>query len=310
MDSPLVSVCIGTYNRENTIRECLDSVFSQTYGNLEVIVADNASTDGTLEIVRSYGESLRILRRETNSGMCSTTRNMAVREAKGEYIAFLDSDDSWHPDKLSKQIRFMESNPSIPLCHTYCHVMDADSRIAGIRHEGRLPPTGRCFDALLDHCWITISSVVMRHFLYGECGPFTETLPFGQSGEDYEFFLKVARRHEIGLVNEVLTNYRKAGDGISGTDWRGVPDSFPFYCSLLSRKEIYADVVFPARMKAVLRRSALESSRYWRDRGRGLRAAYFPARLLMKDPFCGEAWLELCKSLVRAGFSKGIRTGG
>lgn len=300
MSYPLVSVCIGTFNRERYIRECLDSVFAQTYPKMEVVVVDNASTDRTVEIVQGYGDRIRLVRRDVNSGMCSTTRNEAVRRARGEYIAFLDSDDSWFPRKLEKQVQFMKANPTIPLCHTSCRLMDAESIEDGIRHEGRIPPSGPYFDALLDHCWITISSVLMKRSLYEDCGPFKETLPYGRSGEDYEFFLKVARTYTIGFLPEVLARYRKAGEGISGSDWRGVPDAFPFFSCLWSRKDNFEGVVSQARMDAVLRRSAMESSRYWRDRGYGLRGAYFPAQLLKKRPFCGEAWMELGKSLFRA----------
>jgi teichuronic acid biosynthesis glycosyltransferase TuaG len=306
MSEPLVSVCIGTYNRERYIRECLDSVFAQTYPKLEVIVVDNASTDRTIELVQSYGDRVRLIRREVNSGMCSTTRNQAVKGAQGQYIAFLDSDDSWYPGKIEKQVQFMQANPDIPLCHTYCRLMDAGSVEERIRHEGKIPPTGNYFEALLDHCWITISTVLMKRSLYGECGPFTETLPYGRLGEDYEFFLKVARKHEIGFIPEVLARYRKAGDGISGGDWRGFPEAFPFIRCLWSRKDIFGDVVSRSRLDDMLCHSALESSRYWRDHGYGLRAAYFPAQLLMKLPFCGGAWLELGKSLFRAGFPNRI----
>ena len=300
MSESLVSVCIGTFNRARYLRECLDSVFAQTYRNFEVVVADNASTDETAEIVRGYGERVRLIRRQTNSGMCSTTRNEAVRQARGDYIAFLDSDDAWLPEKLARQVRFLEDHPALPLCHAYCRVMDADSRALGIRHEGRIPPTGPYFEALLDHCWITISTVLMRRSLYAECGPFSEILPYGRSGEDWEFFLKAARRHEIGFVPDVLARYRKAGEGISGGDWRGVPEAFPFLLCLRRRRDIWGGLVPAARVDAVVRQAALASSQYWRDRGRAGRAAYFPARWLLRRPLCGLAWAELAKSAYRA----------
>ena len=300
MSEPLVSVCIGTYNRARYLRECLDSVFAQTYRSLEVVVADNASTDATVEIVRGYGDRIRLIQRQANSGLCSTTRNAAVRAARGDYVAFLDSDDAWHPDKLAQQVRFLEDRPAIPLCHAYCRVMDADSRAHGIRHEGRIPPTGPYFAALLEHCWITISSVLMRRSLYAECGPFTETLPYGRSGEDWEFFLKTARKYEIGFLPEVLALYRKAGEGISGGDWRGVPEAFPFLLCLRKRTDLWGGLVPPGRIDALVRQAALASSQYWRDRGRGGRAAYFPAQWLVRRPFCGPAWAELAKSAYRA----------
>ena len=150
----------------------------------------------------------------------------------------------------------------------------------------------------------------MKRSLYEECGPFLETLPYGRLGEDYEFFLKVARKYEIGFIPEVLARYRKAGEGISGGDWRGFPEAFPFFRSLWSRKDIFEGMVSQERMDAVLRRSAVESSRYWRDHGHGWRAAYFPAQWLLKRPFCGEAWMELGRSLFRAGFPKRAAGGG
>ena len=300
MKEPLVSVCIGTYNRERTIRECLDSVFMQSYEHLEVVVVDNASTDRTLEVLCGYGDRIRLIRREVNSGMCSTTRNEAVRNARGEFIAFLDSDDSWYPDKIARQVEFLEKNPGIPLCHTYCRIMDADSIEGEIRHEGLISSSGNCFDSLLDHCWITISTVLMRRSLYEECGPFSEILPYGRSGEDWEFFLKVAREHGIGFIPEVLARYRKAGGGISGQDWRGVPAAFPFLECLVRREDIFGGMVSRSRMDEVLWTSVFQSTQFWRGRGMGWRAAYFPAKFLMSHPAFSSAWRELGKSLFRA----------
>ena len=300
MKEPLVSVCMGTYNREQTIRESLDSVLLQKYGHLEVVVVDNASTDRTVEILRGYGDRIRLIRREVNSGMCSTTRNEAVRNAHGDYIAFLDSDDCWYPDKIARQVEYLEKNPGIPLCHSYCRIMDARSIEAEIRHEGLVPSTGNCFDALLDHCWITISTVLMRRSLYEECGPFSETLPYGRSGEDWEFFLKVARKHEIGFIPEVLARYRKAGEGISGQDWRGVPAAFPFVECLVRREDIFGGMVSLSRMDEVLWMSAFQSTLFWRGRGMGWRAAYFQAKFLMNHPAFVPAWKELGKSIFRA----------
>lgn len=310
MREPLVSVCIGTHNREATLRECLESVFAQTYPNREVVVVDNASTDRTLEILESYGDRVRVIKRRQNSGMCSTTRNQAVKAATGTYVAFLDSDDSWHPEKIARQVAFMQAHPHLPLCHTYCRLMDGRSIEGGIRHEGRIPATGRYFEALLDHCWITISTVLMRRSLYEECGPFTEALPYGRLGEDYEFFLKVARVYEIGFIPEVLARYRKAGEGISGGDWRAMPEAFPFICSLWRRRDIWGGVVAPSKMDEVLRRSAREGARYWRDRGHGWRAAYFPLQLLVRRPLCAEAWAELGKSLFRVAVPRRNDKGG
>ena len=298
---PLVSICIGAYNRKSYIRECVDSALAQTWPHKEVVVVDDASTDGTREILQSYGASIRLILRDSNSGICPITRNQAVAAATGEYVAFLDSDDVWYPEKLAKQMAFMAAHPDVPMCHTLCDVIDERSRPVGVRHgAGAVPATGWIFEQLLDHCWITISTVLMRRSLYAECGPFSEILPYGRSGEDWEFFLKAARRHEIGFVPDVLARYRKAGEGISGGDWRGVPEAFPFLLCLRRRRDIWGGLVPAARVDAVVRQAALASSQYWRDRGRAGRAAYFPARWLLRRPLCGLAWAELAKSAYRA----------
>lgn len=298
MSTPLVSVCIGVYNREQYIRECLDSVFSQTYPRVEVVVADNASSDGTLDIVRSY-PGVRVVQRQTNSGMCSTTRNMAVQAAKGELIAFLDSDDAWYPDKLHWQVAFLEEHQDIPLCHTYCHLMDEDSNVYGVRHEGRLPPTGNYFDALLNHCWITISSVLMRAELYREIGPFNETLPYGQSGEDYEYFLKVARTYDVGLVPEVLTKYRKSKHSITAGNWRATPVAVPFFRELLRREDIWGGRTSLACMRQRYESACCENSAYWRDQGFPGRALWAAGKALQVNPFHRRAWAQWARSFFR-----------
>jgi glycosyltransferase involved in cell wall biosynthesis len=110
MSGPLVSVCIGAYNRKDYIRECVDSALGQTWTNREVIVVDDASTDGTREILESYGRDIRLILRDKNSGICPVTRNQAAQAARGGYVAFLDSDDKWYPQKLAKQVEF----PDVP----------------------------------------------------------------------------------------------------------------------------------------------------------------------------------------------------
>ena len=104
MNGPKVSVCIGAYNRKDYIRECVDSVLAQTWPDREIIVVDDASTDGTREILQAYGDSIRLILRETNSGICPITRNQAAAAARGEYVAFLDSDDLWPPARLQRQL--------------------------------------------------------------------------------------------------------------------------------------------------------------------------------------------------------------
>jgi len=266
-ESPLVSVCIGTFNREDYIRECLDSVFAQTYENYEVVIADNASTDRTVEIAESYGSRVRVIRRSENSGTCSTTRNEAVRNARGDYVAFLDSDDSWLPDKLLKQVAFMGKFPDVPLCHAYAEVIDENSVSQGIRHEGAIPTTGRIIDDLLEHCFITISSVMIRRALYVEIGPFREDPPYGQSGEDYDFFMRVAGRYPIGFIPEVLIRYRKSSAGITHGNWQATPKPLVFLREVARAPDAAYPGISRRMRKAAFVNACRINSDYWLGQG-------------------------------------------
>lgn len=115
MNGLLVSVIIPAYNRAHSVRRSIDSVLDQTYRPLEVIVVDDGSTDGTAEVLEFYGDLIKLIRR--SNGGPSSARNTGVAHAGGEIIAFLDSDDTWQPEKLERQVRLMESGGSqVPCC--------------------------------------------------------------------------------------------------------------------------------------------------------------------------------------------------
>ena len=298
--STLVSICIGAYNRKDYIRECVDSVLAQTWPHRELVVVDDASTDGTREILQSYGNSIQLILRDENSGICPITRNQAAAAAQGEYVAFLDSDDMWHPDKLAKQVAFMESRPDVPLCHTLCNVIDGQSRVVGIRHgAGVVPETGMIFERLLEHCWVTISTVMVRKSLFDEVGWFNPNAPYGYLGEDHEFFLRVARRHPIGLVPEVLAGFRKAGQGITAKNWQANPEPVPLFKALLTRLDIWEGIVPRHRMVRALTDKCSENAYFYRARSEWGRAAWFARQALKADLSDLRAWRHWAAALVQ-----------
>jgi glycosyltransferase involved in cell wall biosynthesis len=311
MSNPLVSVCIGAYNRIDYIRECVDSALGQTWPNKEIVVVDDASTDGTREILQSYGSAIRLILRDTNSGICPITRNQAVQAAQGVYVALLDSDDKWYPEKLAKQVAFMEKHPDIPLCHTLCDVIDAASRPVGVRHgAGVVPPTGMIFEPLLEHCWVTMSTVMVRRRLFDEVGWFCEDEETGIIGEDIDFFLRVARRHPIGLIEEVLGGYRKSPVGVSRNKWKATPESQSFNEILIRKRSLWEGVVPRRRVVAAHSRTCIANAQYWRDCGHPRRALYFCWRGLLHNPTNLHLWVEGGRSLFRAGFPNNGPTSG
>ncbi len=123
MIDPLVSVVIPTYNRADTIGRSIDSALEQSYRPIEVIVVDDGSTDATLEVLRGYGERIHFIRQE--NGGPSVARNTGARAAKGEFIAFLDSDDTWRPAKIARQVRIMlEGGDGVPCCMANAELID------------------------------------------------------------------------------------------------------------------------------------------------------------------------------------------
>jgi glycosyltransferase involved in cell wall biosynthesis len=303
---PLVSVVIGTYNREKYIRETLDSVFAQTYPNIEVIVVDDASTDGTVNIVREYGERVQLVVRDTNSGMCPVTRNQGARMARGGYVAFLDSDDTWYPKKIAKQVALLESREDVVLCHTYCHIIDGDSKVIGIRHEGNMPADEDMFRSLISHCWITISSTMVRRTLFNDVGWFDEDPRCGIWGEDIDFFLRVSRHYKTSFIPEILTCYRKSQANTSMGSWQRTPLSLGYHHILIrERKSLWRDAVSRDYITGRYADMCRINSVYWRDHGFPARSIYFCLRGMRMQMICADLCIEIVKSLGSALFRRG-----
>ncbi len=146
----LVSIITPSYNTAEYIAETIRSVQAQTYQNWEMIIVDDCSTDDTDAVVGAYltDSRIRYLKNEKNSG-AAVSRNYALREAKGKWIAFLDSDDLWTPDKLEKQIAFME-NGGYHFSYTCYEEMDAQSKLTGVtvKGPGRVSKQG-----MYNYCW-------------------------------------------------------------------------------------------------------------------------------------------------------------
>ena len=117
MANPLISCIIPVFNGERYLGEALDSILAQTYRPIEIIVVDDGSTDGTPELVAPYGDRIRYIRQK-NAG-APTARNLGLRVAQGEFIAFLDSDDLWHAEKLARQTARFEARPELDVCVTH-----------------------------------------------------------------------------------------------------------------------------------------------------------------------------------------------
>lgn len=202
LDQP-VSVIIPTYNRAYRITTSIQSVLNQTYSELEVIVVDDGSTDNTEEVISAIGDSrLKYHRLEENKG-AANARNIGVSLAHNEVIAFNDSDDVWHPDKLEKQINYWNNSPESVL--VYC-AYKIDLPGGGIL---QIPSPdeeidmleGDIFYYLLIRSTIGTPTMVLRKSFFEELGGFDTSYPVM---EDWEFAIRMSRLGKISYVNEPL----------------------------------------------------------------------------------------------------------
>ena len=194
---PLVSVIIPTYNRAWTLPDAIDSVLEQTYQPFELIVVDDGSSDNTSALLAGYSPRLTVIRQE-NAGV-SAARNTGIEQATGEFLAFLDSDDRWLPQKLARQIDFFRRHPDALICQTEEIWVRNGLRVnPGKRHQKK---SGDIFIPSLSLCLVSPSAVMLRRTLFDEIGNFDENLP---ACEDYDLWLRVSARHPVYLVDEPL----------------------------------------------------------------------------------------------------------
>lgn len=213
-ERPLVSVVISTYNRIDTLPTALSSVLNQTYDNLELIVVDDGSEDGTKEYLEGISdERFSYSRSDVNLGP-SAARNMGARLSKGEYLAFQDSDDEWMPDKLEKQMRLMLENKEFSL--VYCAFAKyRNGELLGYTPSKDIPyeeKYGDIYAYLLLKPLVSTQTVVVRRDLFLEENGFNETL---KSYEDYEFSLRFSKKYRIGFVDEPLVKVNSSPDGVN-----------------------------------------------------------------------------------------------
>lgn len=300
MSPPLVSVVIGTFNSELFLNQTLTSVFAQTFEDFEVIVIDNLSKDRTLDIARSYGDRVQI-RVMDHDCLPGVTRNEGVRMARGKYVAFLDSDDAWRPTKLERQVAFMEAHPDTILSHTYAHIINEESELLFVRHEGTLPKTGRCHRELLKSCFITLSSVMVRKSLVDQGGfAFPSDPTKDRTGEEQLYFILLARDHVFGLIEDDLTLYRRYASSISGRiGWKIVPENAVVLETILTTPAYWQGLVPRSEVRANFEDACLNNCTYWRDRGDVRRSSYMACWALRHHPASGRAWTALAKSLLK-----------
>jgi len=218
IQQPLVSIIVPTFGRLKYLRPTVASVLRQTLEDWELIIADDGSDEETRGYLRSLGADRRIrLVWLTHTGIPALVRNAALREARGEYVAFLDSDDLWSPQKLARQVEILRARPECRWCYTaISHIDGSGEPLAEPVFGPWLPCDGAVFERLVSGpVVIRTPSVLAARELVARAGGFDETI---RSGEDYDLWLRLALASEVALLDEPLVQVRRHEANHTG-DW-------------------------------------------------------------------------------------------
>ena len=206
MEEELVSIIMPSYNTGKFIQETINSVINQTYSNWELIIVDDCSTDNTDEIVKNINDSRIVYLKNGKNNGAAVGRNKALKEAKGRWIAFLDSDDLWVPQKLEKQIKFMKEN-NYYFSYTNYIEIDENSNPNGRKVTGpkKITKTG-----MFNYCWPGCLTVMYDASKVGLI-----QIEDIKKNNDYAMWLKVCKKADCYLLDEELAMYRRRSGSIS-----------------------------------------------------------------------------------------------
>jgi len=239
----LVSVIIPTYNRAKLLKRAIESVLNQTFQDFELIVVDDGSTDDTKEIVKSFNNQKIIYIYQENFGGAAGPKNVGIKMAQGKYIAILDSDDEWLPEKLQKQVTLFERSKNEKLGVVGCDIYIIEGKN---KRQYRMPRHKDIFKRILVTDDLgTGSTMIYKKEVFEKVGLFDENL---KSGQDREMRLRLAQHYNFDFVDEFLVNYYYAQNGIASKglniekrekDWQYIFEKYKNY--YLADKKLYSD---------------------------------------------------------------------
>lgn len=229
--APKVSVIIPAYNAERFIKETIESVLRQTYDDFEIIIVDDGSTDTTRQIIESLNDQRIIYLYQKNSGV-SVARNTGVSKARGEYIALLDHDDLWLPEKLKKQIPLLETHTEIGLVYSDCYIIDLKGRILTRIFQSFNPCRGKVSPHLLLCNFVPCLTAVIRKNILQKIDMFN---PKFCIAEEFELFLRLSEISEFDFVDIPLAKYRVHETNFSKNEVLGCSEALSVVTSFLER---------------------------------------------------------------------------
>lgn len=213
VSKPKVSAIIPAYNRRQFIEETIESVINQTYDNIEIIIIDDGSTDGSREILEGYKNKIVLLEHENriNKGQ-SASINLGIKYASGQYIAILDSDDLWEPDKIRLQVEYLEMHEDTGLVYGNGVAVNEDGNylydIYGKNHTERNLPE----DILLDCYFLVPNNSLLRSEIFSKSGMFDESL---RAAQDHDMAIRIGEITKLAYIDKKIFKYRRHSQSIS-----------------------------------------------------------------------------------------------
>jgi len=192
-----ISVIIPTYNRKHLISRAIKSVINQSFKPFEIIIVDDGSDDGTYQFINQFFREIKLIR-QSNNGV-SSARNLGIKNAKGNWIAFLDSDDEWFSKKLELQKKAIDNSDKYLISHTNEIWIRNGVRVNQMKKHQKYG--GSIFEKSLDICRISPSSVLINRKIFEDIGKFDETLKIC---EDYDFWLRISSKYPVLFLDELL----------------------------------------------------------------------------------------------------------
>ena len=290
MVTPRVSVVIPTHNRRVLLERALASVFAQTRRDFEVIVVDDGSTDGTRSMVQAHGEVSYFF--QANGGPAKA-RNTGIREARGDFIAFLDSDDAWLPDFLAVQSDILDLHPEVALTCTASRVGNKEAKHFSNAQELFV---GDLYPKLYNESFVRTPATVVRKSCLAEVGCFNEAYRWS---EDIDLWLRIARKYHIAYVNRCLVDIGRHGDNLTGDLNRPLDEHLKISIEVLKTNydpSRIPNTVYCARLST----KYLQFSRLYFMRGENAEAWFCIRRAIRAAPYALRPYRYVLKSVCRS----------
>lgn len=254
--TPVVSVIMNCYNSSRYLKEAIDSIYSQTFKDWEIVFWDNASTDNSPEIAKNYDSKLRYFRGE-NTVPLYAARNLALEYARGDYIAIIDCDDLWLPTKLEEQVSLIEKDNEVGMVFSDV-ILFNEKGMEKPFFKAVKPERGRVFQQLLFNNFINTQTVLIRNKFWGDTPLFDDRLNY--SG-DYDAYLRICYRWKVDYIDKPLARYRIHSSSITSKgSWQYLAEEIGLTIDSLKKAIPDFEEKYPEGLRFMERRQKIQAS--------------------------------------------------